>query len=98
MVGNALDFARDCVWRQNEIDKSRANCAARHRVELCALFGLREGQTACRLDGTQTGGAVTAGPGKHDADSVRSAFFSERLKKVVDRDVESLCALDQCQL
>ena len=98
MVGNALDFARDCVWRQNEIDKSRANCAARHGIELCALFGLREGQTARRLDCTQTRGSVTAGPGKDDANPARSAVFSERFKKVVDRDVEFLRATDQCEL
>ena len=60
MVGNASNFASDCVGRQNQIDKAGAYCAARHRVELCALFSLREGQTACRLDCTQTSGAVAA--------------------------------------
>src|SRR6184192_3631416 len=45
-----------------------------------------------------TGSDGTAGPGKHDADSTRSAFFSERLKKVVDRDIEFLRAADQCEL
>ena len=51
-----------------------------------ALFTLREGQTASCFDRAQTSRAITAGSGKHDADSARSAFFSERLKKMVDAD------------
>src|SRR4030095_10181434 len=98
MVGNPPDFTRDCVWRQNDVHKAGANCAARHGIELCALFSLREGQTARGLDRTQTSGAVTAGPGKHDANPARPALFSKRFKKVVDRDVESLCAADQSEL
>ena len=94
MIGNAPELARDFVWRQNQIDKTGANCAARHRVELRALFSLREGQTAGRFDRTQPGRSVAAGPGKHDADRARSAFFSERFKKMIDRDVESLRAAD----
>ena len=69
MIGNPPDFARDCVWRQNNVHKAGANCAARHRIELCALFTLREGQTASCFDRAQTSGAITAGSGKHDADS-----------------------------
>src|SRR6266481_5977629 len=43
MIGNALDLARDFARRKNKIDKTGANRAARHRVELRALFSLREG-------------------------------------------------------
>ena len=68
MVGNASDFARDCVRRQDNIDKTGTNGAARHRIELCAGFSLREGQTAGRLDRTQTGCSVAAGSRKHDPD------------------------------
>ena len=92
------DFARDCVWRQNKIDKSGTNGAARHGIELCARFSLREGQTAGRLDRTQTGCPVTAGAGKHDPDRSRPAFFGKRFKKMIDREVEFLCALDQREL
>src|SRR4029077_9255220 len=98
MVGNTPDFSRDCIWRQNNVHKSGANCAARHGVELCALFSLREGQPASCFDRAQTSSAIAPGSGKHDADSARSAIFSERFKKMVDGDVESLCAADQCQL
>src|SRR5437764_6518430 len=98
MVGNTPDFACDSVRWQNKIDKTGANCAARHSVELRALFTLREGQTAGCFDRTQTGRAVTAGSGKHDADTMRAAFFSERLEKVVNRDIEFLAAADQCEL
>src|SRR5436190_19539302 len=72
-----------------------ANCAARHRIELCALQSLRERQTTSRFDRAQVGGAVAAGSGEHDADTTRSTFFSERLKKMIDGDVESLCSVDQ---
>src|SRR2546423_710285 len=98
MIGNPLDLAGDCLWRQNEIDETGANCASWHGIELCAFFGLREGQTARCFDCTQICGSVTAGPGKHDANPARAAFFSERFKKVIDRDVEFLCATDQCEL
>ena len=57
-----------CVRRQDNIDKTGTNGAARHRIELCAGFSLREGQTAGRLDRTQTGCPVAAGSGKHDPD------------------------------
>src|SRR5882724_1177901 len=97
MVCNAPNFASDSVRWQNKVDKTGANCATRHRIELCALFSLSKGQAAGCFDRAQTGRAVTAGPGKDDTDSTRSAFFSERLKKVVDRDIEFLRAADQCE-
>ena len=84
MIGNPPDFPRDGVRRQNDVHKAGANCAARHGIELCALFTLREGQTASCFDRAQTSRAITAGSGKHDADTPRSAFFSERFKKMVD--------------
>src|SRR5256885_2578405 len=51
--------------------------------------------TAGRFDRAQTGRAVTAGSGKHDADSARSTFFGERFKKVVDRNVEPFFTSNQ---
>src|SRR6266542_6592962 len=97
MIGDALDFARNVSRRQNKIDKAGANRAPRHRVELRALFILRERQTAGRFNRAQTSRAVAAGSGEHDADRTRPVFFSERLKKMIDRDVESLCSVDHSE-
>src|SRR5437762_949801 len=95
MIGDASDLTRDFVRRENEIDEAGANCAAWHSVELCALFSLRERQTAGRFDRTQTGGPVAAGPRQHDTDCTRPIFLGERFKKVVDREIESLRSADQ---
>src|SRR6266542_3124103 len=97
MIGDALDFARNFARRQNKIDKAGANRTPRHRVELRALLILGERQTTSRLDRAQTGRAVAAGSGEHDPDRTRPVFFSERLKKMIDRDVESLCSVDQSE-
>src|SRR5213080_2708571 len=97
MIGDALDLARNVPWRQNKIDKSGANRASRHGVELRARFALGEGQASGGFDRTQPGGAVAAGPGENDADSTRSTFFGERFKKMIDRNVKPLLTLNQCE-
>src|SRR5439155_16734729 len=78
-----------------KIDKSGADRAPRHCVELRSLFILGEGQTAGRFDRAQTGRAVTSGSGEHDADGARSTFFGKRFEKVIDPDVEPLLTLNQ---
>src|SRR5207249_6644643 len=97
MIGDALDFARNVARRQNKIDKAGTDGAPRHRVEHRALLILGERQTASRFDRAQTSRAVAAGSGEHDPDRTRSVFFSERLNKMIDRDVESLCSVDQSE-
>src|SRR5436309_15952194 len=98
MIGNTPDFARDRIGRQNNIDKTGANGAARPRIELRARFSLREGQTAGCFDLTQSGRPIAASPGKHDANRTTAAFLGKRYKKVIDRDAESLFAADQRKL
>src|SRR5207253_2260235 len=97
MIGDALDLARNFPWREDKIDKPRANRAPRHRIELRALFTLGEGQSAGRFDCAQPGGAIAAGPGENDANRTRSTFFGERFKKMIDRNVQPFLASNQCQ-
>ncbi len=97
MIGDALDLARNFPWRQDKIDKPRANRAPRHGIELRALFILGEGQTAGRFDCAQPGGAVAPSSGENDANRARSTFFGERFKKVVDPNIESFLTLNQSE-
>jgi hypothetical protein len=60
MIGDAPDLLCDLARRKRHINKAGANCAARHRVKFRALFTLREGQPAGRLDRAQSCCAVGA--------------------------------------
>ena len=96
MIGDAPDFARNLARWQNHIYKTGANRAPWHGVELRARV-LRESDTACCLDRTQTSSPVAAGAGKEDADGASTALFRERFKKMVDREIQLLGSADQSQ-
>src|SRR5512133_1629256 len=95
MLGDAPDFLRDPARRQDDIDKTSANGAARHGIELRALFTLGEGQSASRLDRAQTSRSVCARPGKDYTDRARAALFRQRFKKMIDREIELFCSANQ---
>src|SRR5438874_10124952 len=84
MIGDTPNCPRNLARRKHRIDKAGANRAARHSIELRALFILSEGQTASRLDRTQPSCAIAACPRKDHAERTRATFFRERFKKMID--------------
>ena len=86
MIGDAPDFSRNLARWQNHIDKTRANCAPWHGIELRARV-LRESDTARCLNRAQTSSPVAARAGKEDADGAGPPLFRERFKKMVDREI-----------
>src|SRR5438552_5499103 len=55
-------FLRDALRREDEIDRTRGNCASRHAVELRRVI-LRKRDAAFRLDGFQSECSVRGGAG-----------------------------------
>ena len=87
MIGDAPDFSRNLARWQNHIDKTRANCAPWHRIELRTRV-LCESDTARCLNRAQTSSPVAAGSGKEDADGAGPALFRKRFKKMIDREIQ----------
>ena len=79
------DLRRDFFRGEHMVRDARLDCGTRHPVILCGFGFLHQGETTCRLNGTQAGNAVRARPGQHDADRGFALFGRQRDQELVDR-------------
>jgi hypothetical protein len=75
----------DLLGRQDGVDQTGGDDAARHAVELGRLRILGHQETAGVVDGHRTARAVRAGAGEDDADGVIAELLGQRTEEQIDR-------------
>src|SRR5262249_16684907 len=85
VFADALQLTRNRFWRQNEVDISGCNSAARHCTVPCRLLILSERHTTERFDGLKTQGSVRCSTRQNHSDSTALLVFCQRAQKRIYR-------------
>ncbi len=84
LLGDGSEIRGQFCSGTDDVDESRGNRTARHRIELGLFRVLRHQHATMLLEGFHARGAVGAASGKHDPEAV-AVRFGEREQEVVDR-------------
>src|SRR5438067_13443463 len=97
MLGDAGEFFRDFLRRQNEVNITGGDRVARHAVVLRRLI-LSKSDSPFALDGLQPERSVSRSPRQNHANRLMSLICRKRFEESINRAVLLVCLLARQQL